>query len=86
MLAAGYLNSQAAVLWTQTESYMDDVKIGRAEADGFTQIRLLTQCGIPLDGLAEHQDTALAAYHKGRVVGSAILELHGQQRCCVQWP
>ena len=38
---------------------------------------LLERSGLPTIGLSEHLDTLLVAHDGGRVVGSAALELHG---------
>jgi amino-acid N-acetyltransferase len=38
---------------------------------------LVARCGLPLDGLAEHQRDTLAAIHDGRIVGCAAVERYG---------
>ncbi|MEW6319712.1 MAG: arsenic resistance N-acetyltransferase ArsN2 [Acidobacteriota bacterium] len=39
---------------------------------------LLTSCGLPVAGLAEHVRTALVARAGARIVGSAALEVYGR--------
>lgn len=39
-------------------------------------LRLLSQSGLPLDGLEDHLATTLVARQDGRIVGSAALELY----------
>lgn len=39
-------------------------------------LRLLSQSGLPLDGLEDHLATTLVAREEGRIVGSAALELY----------
>src|SRR5262245_9476936 len=46
-------------------------------ADSSEVFRLLVDDNLPLEGLADHLQTALVAREDGRVVGSAALELYG---------
>jgi amino-acid N-acetyltransferase len=55
-----------------------DVSIERAaEHDDVAIVRLVSQNGLPLDGLRDRLDTALVARADGRVVACAALEFHG---------
>ncbi len=49
---------------------------GAQPADVDPILRLLSEQGLPLDGLRDHIDTLLVAREKGRVVGSAALEMY----------
>lgn len=44
--------------------------------DGDDVLRLLTESGLPPDGLLDHLATALVARQNGRIVGSAALEVY----------
>src|SRR5574341_1550725 len=39
-------------------------------------LELLSTCGLPPDGLREHLGTLLVTHDKGRIIGSAALELY----------
>lgn len=53
------------------------VRIERAtEADGPSLVRLLTESGLPTDGLADHLETAFVAREETRTVGCAALEVY----------
>jgi amino-acid N-acetyltransferase len=53
------------------------VEIERATADDGQSIsRLLSNSGLPLDGLLDHLDSALVARAKGPFVGCAALEIY----------
>jgi amino-acid N-acetyltransferase len=56
---------------------MDVVVEPAAPADDAGILRLVDACGLPLDGLREHLDTALVARAAGRIVACAALEVHG---------
>lgn len=64
------------------------VEIERANAtDGDEVLRLVEQCGLPLDGLVNHLATTLVARQDGGIVGSAALEvfilhLRSQRKKC----
>jgi amino-acid N-acetyltransferase len=44
--------------------------------DGPAILRLLSDSGLPVDGLVEHLNTAIVARADGRVIGCAALEIH----------
>jgi amino-acid N-acetyltransferase len=56
---------------------MDVLVEPAAPADEAGILRLVDACGLPLDGLVDHLDTALVARADGRVVACAALEVHG---------
>ena len=57
---------------------MKDVSIGPASREDLPEImELLEDGGLPPDGLEGHLPTILVARMRGRVVGSAALELYG---------
>jgi amino-acid N-acetyltransferase len=58
---------------------MTSIEVERATpADLPAVLALLTASGLPLDGLAEHMETAVVARAGPAVVGSAALELYGE--------
>ena len=56
---------------------MTEIHISDATpADRDAVMALLTAQGLPLDGLADHFDTAVVARQGSRIVGSAALEMY----------
>jgi amino-acid N-acetyltransferase len=56
---------------------MAEIHIGDATPpDREAVMELLTAQGLPLDGLADHFDTAIVARQGSRIVGSAALEMY----------
>jgi amino-acid N-acetyltransferase len=54
-----------------------DTRIERAsEADRVSIVALVSQSGLPIDGLADHLDTAVVACRGDRVAACAALEIY----------
>lgn len=59
---------------------MNDIAIGSmAPSELWTVLDLLERLGLPEAGLAEHASTVLVARAGGRVVGTAALEVYGDE-------